>query len=124
MSMMDIKDITLIAVGKLKETYRCNEGRLMPTRHAAPCLSVVLASEIVQRCVAPAHQWGVARPGGNVTQMIWSLPEVIAHIFALFALMPGDLIMTGTPAGVAAVSPVDRLEGEVEGVGRISVKVV
>jgi len=38
--------------------------------------------------------------------------------------MPGDLIMTGTPAGVAAVSPGDRLKGEVEGVGRIEVKVV
>ena len=70
------------------------------------------------------HVNGELRQDGDISQMIWSLPEVIAHISALFALMPGDLIMTGTPAGVAAVSPGDRLKGEVEGIGRIAVKVI
>ena len=94
--------------------------------HAAPCSPVVMAREIghPETGAVRLHVNGELRQDGDISEMIWSLPEVVAHISALFALMPGDLIMTGTPAGVAAVSPGDRLEGEVEGVGRIAVKVV
>jgi len=94
--------------------------------HAAPCSPVVMAREIGHPRAGAVRLRvnGEVRQDGDLAQMIWSLPEIIAHISALFALMPGDLIMTGTPAGVAAVAPGDRLEGEVEGVGEIAVRVV
>ena len=55
--------------------------------------------------------------------MIWNLPEVIAHLSRLFRLERGDLIFTGTPAGVGAVQRGDRLEGGVEGVGTLALTV-
>jgi fumarylpyruvate hydrolase len=67
---------------------------------------------------------GSIRQDGDLAQMIWTTPEVIAHLSRLFTLAPGDLIFTGTPAGVGAVERGDVLEGEVEGVGRLRVEVV
>ena len=67
---------------------------------------------------------------GRVTQtsdlakLIWSVPEVIANLSQLVALAPGDLIMTGTPEGVAAVVRGDVLEGMVEGVGEVRTTIV
>ena len=66
---------------------------------------------------------GETRQDGNVNQLIWSLPEVIAHLSGLFELRPGDLIFTGTPAGVGAVQRGDVMEGGVEGLGLIRLKV-
>jgi fumarylpyruvate hydrolase len=66
---------------------------------------------------------GEPRQDGNVNQLIWSLPEVIAHLSGLFELRPGDLIFTGTPAGVGAVQRGDVMEGGVEGLGLIRLKV-
>ena len=70
------------------------------------------------------------RVNGRVTQtsdlakLIWSVPEVIANLSQLVALAPGDLIMTGTPEGVAAVVRGDVLEGFVEGVGEVKTTIV
>ena len=47
--------------------------------------------------------------------MIWDVPHIIAALSKLYELRPGDLIFTGTPAGVGPVKPGDRLEGGVEG---------
>lgn len=58
---------------------------------------------------------GVRRQQGALADMIWSVPEIIAELSTLFELAPGDLIYTGTPAGVAAVHSGDRLEGGVDG---------
>lgn len=55
------------------------------------------------------------RQQGDLNEMIWSVPEIIAELSTLFELRPGDLIFTGTPAGVGAVQPGDRLEGSVDG---------
>ena len=66
---------------------------------------------------------GETRQDGNVNQLIWSLPEVIVHLSGLFELRPGDLIFTGTPAGVGAVQRGDVMEGGVEGLGLIRFKV-
>jgi len=67
---------------------------------------------------------GERRQDGTLDQMIWSLPEIIQHLSALFELRPGDLIFTGTPAGVGAVRPGDIMEGGIDGVGGIRVVVV
>jgi fumarylpyruvate hydrolase len=62
---------------------------------------------------------GTLRQAGDISDMIWSVPEAIAHLSGFVALMPGDLIFTGTPAGVAAIVRGDRLEGTIEGVGSV-----
>jgi fumarylpyruvate hydrolase len=64
---------------------------------------------------------GVVRQMGDLAQQIWSVPETIAYLSRLVTLAPGDLIMTGTPAGVAAVGPGDVLEGWIEGIGEVKV---
>jgi fumarylpyruvate hydrolase len=48
-------------------------------------------------------------------------PETISLLSTLVSLRPGDLIMTGTPKGVGQVEPGDRLEGQIDGVGDLSV---
>ena len=94
--------------------------------HAAPCGEITPVS----RCGHPATGaiWlqvnGEPRQLGDLAQMIWKVPEVIAHLSALFTLHPGDLIMTGTPAGVAAVERGDTLVGGIDGLGQMRVEVV
>ena len=60
----------------------------------------------------------------DLSKLIWSVPEVIANLSELVELAPGDLIMTGTPEGVAAVVRGDTLEGFVEGVGEVRTTIV
>lgn len=58
---------------------------------------------------------GTLRQQSDVSRMIWSVPEILAELSSLFELRPGDLIFTGTPAGVGVLRPGDRLEGLIEG---------
>jgi fumarylpyruvate hydrolase len=58
---------------------------------------------------------GELRQQGDLSELIWSVPEVIAELSTLFELAPGDLIFTGTPAGVAAIRAGDKVEGGVDG---------
>jgi fumarylpyruvate hydrolase len=67
---------------------------------------------------------GTIRQESDLSQLIWNVPEIIAHLSAIFELKAGDLIMTGTPAGVASVKPGDLMEGFCEGLGTITTKVV
>ncbi|MEE4453803.1 fumarylacetoacetate hydrolase family protein [Novosphingobium resinovorum] len=60
-------------------------------------------------------QNGAVKQDGVLSDMIWSIPELIADLSRLYHLAPGDLIYTGTPAGVSAVAPGDVLEGTVDG---------
>ena len=66
---------------------------------------------------------GELRQQGMLADMIWSVPEVIAELSTLFELAPGDLIFTGTPAGVAALQPGDRLEGGVDGLETLKISI-
>jgi len=67
---------------------------------------------------------GSHRQQGDLNQLIWKVPEMISHLSGLFRLQPGDLIMSGTPAGVGPVQRGDALHGGVEGVGEIALDVV
>ncbi len=58
---------------------------------------------------------------GDLEQMIWNVPEIINQLSQQVALAAGDVIMTGTPAGVGAIAVGDKLECEVEGVGKLTV---
>ena len=63
------------------------------------------------------------RQSGDLGEMIWQTEEIISQLSRLFKLEPGDLIFSGTPAGVGAVGPGDRLEGEIAGVGSVAVRI-
>ncbi|MFT8243665.1 fumarylacetoacetate hydrolase family protein [Roseomonas sp. BN140053] len=67
---------------------------------------------------------GQVRQTSDLGKLIWSVPEIIANLSRLVALAPGDLIMTGTPEGVAAVQRGDVLEGMIEGVGEVRTRIV
>ena len=67
---------------------------------------------------------GVDRQRSNVAQLIWNIAETIEHLSAAWELQPGDLIYTGTPEGVGAVVTGDVLEGGVDGLGSIRLKLV
>lgn len=67
---------------------------------------------------------GKRRQTGDLNQMIWDIPGQIAFISSLFELKAGDIIMSGTPSGVAAVVKGDKLHGHVDGVGDLYVEVV
>ena len=66
---------------------------------------------------------GALRQEGNLAELIWSVPEAVAALSPLFALAPGDLIFTGTPAGVGPLTPGDRVSGGIEGVGEIRIEI-
>lgn len=66
---------------------------------------------------------GQIRQDASVADMIWNVAEIVSEASKLWALAPGDLIYTGTPEGVGPLVRGDRVEGEVEGVGKLSFKV-
>src|SRR5947208_11697055 len=66
---------------------------------------------------------GTERQKGDLTELIWSVPEIIWQLSQQVSLGAGDIIMTGTPAGVAALSPGDRIECGVDGIGTLKVSI-
>lgn len=66
---------------------------------------------------------GEVRQEGDLNQMIWKVPEMIAYLSDYFELAPGDVILSGTPAGVAAVVAGDVMELSIDGLGSLTVKV-
>jgi fumarylpyruvate hydrolase len=93
--------------------------------YSAPCSPVRPASEIGHP--AEGAIWlkvnGATRQSGDLNQQIWKVEEAIAYLSRFVALAVGDLIFTGTPAGVGRVVRGDRLEGHIDRVGEISVLV-
>ena len=66
---------------------------------------------------------GTVKQKGDLKDLIWNVNETIEHLSAAWTLQPGDLIFTGTPAGVAAVVRGDLMEGAIDGLGTLKVKV-
>ena len=66
---------------------------------------------------------GDVRQDATLTELIWSVPEIISHLSGFYHLQPGDLIMTGTPAGVGAVKPGDVLTGGIDGLEPIALTI-
>lgn len=67
---------------------------------------------------------GTVRQEGTLDEMIWPIADIIAHLSKLVTLAPGDLIFTGTPSGVGALKPGDRVHGEIAGVDEFDLEVV
>ena len=66
---------------------------------------------------------GSARQQGDIADMIWNVPEIVAELSTYFELAAGDLIYTGTPAGVGPIERGDHLEGSIEGVGTLALTI-
>ncbi len=66
---------------------------------------------------------GVMKQKGDLKELIWNVNETIEHLSAAWTLAPGDLIFTGTPAGVGAVVRGDVMEGAIAGLGTLRVAV-
>jgi fumarylpyruvate hydrolase len=92
---------------------------------SAPCGAIKPASEIGHptkgRIMLKVN--GQVRQDGNLNQMIWNIPETISKLSEMVALAAGDIIMTGTPSGVAATVAGDKIECEVENVGKLTVTI-
>lgn len=63
------------------------------------------------------------RQQAPLSDMIWSVAEIVADLSRFYHLAPGDIIMTGTPAGVGAVQPGDRLRGEIDGLAPLDLTI-
>ena len=87
--------------------------------------------------ITPVVQWGHPDKGsvtllvngeirqeGDLNQLIWNVPDVIASLSSLFTLEPGDLIFTGTPAGVGPVKKGDVLEAKIDGLPTLNTKII
>ena len=64
------------------------------------------------------------RQSGDLSELIWPVPALISILSRTFRLLPGDLIFTGTPAGVGPLARGDRVTGGVEGVGTVDIEIV
>lgn len=66
---------------------------------------------------------GALRQEGNLNELIWPIADVIAYLSRFVTLAPGDLIYSGTPSGVAALEPGDRVRGGVDGVDTFELEI-
>ncbi len=94
--------------------------------HSAPCgaLAPIAATGPLDRGEIALTVNGQLRQSGRLEQMIWKTPEIIAELSRHFELRPGDLIMTGTPAGVGAVQRGDRLGARIDGLDPLELRVI
>jgi fumarylpyruvate hydrolase len=94
-----------------------------PIRRAAEVPGASAAQPITQAAISLKVN-GTTRQSSNVTKLIWSIAESIEYLSKFWELKPGDLIFTGTPEGVAAVKSGDLMQGHLEGIGDLKVRVV
>jgi fumarylpyruvate hydrolase len=92
---------------------------------SAPCAALFSPEKVGHP--ATGRIWlavnGVVRQNSDLADLIWSVPDIIATVSQAMRLMPGDLIYTGTPAGVGAVVAGDRITGGIEGLGEIAIDI-
>ena len=93
--------------------------------HAAPCAALHKLSEVGQlnEALITLRINGETRQAGDVNQMIWKVPEIVSRLSELFVLQPGDMIYTGTPAGVGPVLPGDQVAAHIAGLSELAFKV-
>jgi fumarylpyruvate hydrolase len=94
--------------------------------HSAPLAAIrpVGAGGHIERAAIWLKVNGEVRQQANVADMIWNVPAIIAELSTFFALQPGDLIFTGTPAGVSALKVGDRIEAGIEGLETLAHTIV
>jgi fumarylpyruvate hydrolase len=94
--------------------------------YSAPCAALVPASSIghPSKGTIELKVNGHTKQKGDLSELIWSVPETIAYLSTLFALEPGDLIFTGTPAGVGPIVKGDKMSASVENVASLEIQVI
>ena len=92
--------------------------------HSAPLSAIVPGVTPLKSGAITLDVNGTRRQTGDISEMIWSVAEIIAELRKLYALKAGDLIFTGTPSGVGAVNKGDMLSAAIAGVGTMDVAVV
>jgi fumarylpyruvate hydrolase len=94
--------------------------------YSAPCSAVTPASKAghPKKGAIWLERNGKRVQSSDLSALIWSVPEIIAQLSKLFRLTPGDLVFTGTPAGVGPVQRGEVLHGFIEGVGDLRVRIV
>ena len=92
---------------------------------SAPCSAITpqVQSGVITRGKITLKVNGELRQSGDVGDMIWKIPEIIHRLSQLVVLCPGDLIFTGTPAGVGPVVKGDRLEAMLQGLESLTVMI-
>ena len=87
--------------------------------HSAPVSAIARAADVghPERGRIWLEVNGNLRQEGDIGDMIWRVPEILAELATWFELQAGDLVFTGTPAGVGALEPGDSVRGGVDGVG-------
>jgi fumarylpyruvate hydrolase len=92
---------------------------------SAPCGALRPATEIGHP--SKGKIWlsvnGTEKQKGDLSEMIWNVPEIISKLSLQVSLGAGDIIMTGTPAGVAALQPGDQIECGIDGIGTLKVSI-
>lgn len=93
--------------------------------HSAPISPIVTAEnfQLSAESKISLEVNGQARQNSTLGKLIWNVAEIIEHLSKYYSLLPGDLIFTGTPAGVAAVSRGDELHGAIDGLGELRVRI-
>jgi fumarylpyruvate hydrolase len=93
--------------------------------HSAPIGEVAPKADIgpLERASISLHVNEVQRQNSDISEMIWSVPEIVAELSKLFELHAGDIIFTGTPSGVGPVQPGDRVHAAIERVGELTLRV-
>jgi len=92
---------------------------------SAPCGNIIRGCDPsrFEHCAIALSVNGVERQRGDIRQMIWSVPEVIAQLSKQVTLGAGDLIYTGTPSGVGPVMPGDRIAAQIDGLPQLSITI-
>ncbi len=92
--------------------------------HSSVCSEIVpMPGVVIERGAIELSVNGAVKQKSDVDKLIWNIREIIADLSLFYHLQPGDLIYTGTPEGVGAVLPGDRITGSVEGVGEVALTV-
>ena len=92
---------------------------------SAPCSAIAPSAAIGHpasgRITATVN--GEIRQDGDLSEQIWSVEQVVARLSEIVELLPGDLLFTGTPAGVGPLVPGDQLDAAIEGIGHLAVRI-
>lgn len=93
--------------------------------HSAPCGPIhrIETTGPIRKGSISLSVNGAVRQKGNIDQMIWNVPEIIAQLSSQYELYPGDIILTGTPAGVGPIVPGDRIECAIEKLGTFQISI-
>ena len=93
--------------------------------NSAPISKIVRKEEVLlNEGIISLKVNGYEKQSSNITNMAWKVDELISWLSKFITLKPGDIIFTGTPAGVSELSPQDKIEAEIENIGRLSFELI